>query len=58
MLSVIGLAAGNEVLGALLGGAVADLGVASAVGLVTLLAWEEAHGVRLYVGSDGRRYVG
>jgi hypothetical protein len=58
VLALIGLVAGNEVLGALLGGAVAGLGVASAVGLVVLLAWEHERGDRLYLGSNGRRYVG
>lgn len=58
VLAVIGLVAGNEILGAVLGGAVAGLGIASGVGLVPLLAWERERGIRLYVGSDGRRFVG
>jgi hypothetical protein len=57
VLAVIGLAAGNEVLGAVLGGAVAGLGLASAVGLVPLLAWEHERAVRLYIGPHGSRFV-
>jgi hypothetical protein len=57
VLAVIGLAAGNEVLGAILGGAVAGLGLASSVGLLSLLAWERERAVRLYVGPHGRRFV-
>jgi hypothetical protein len=58
LLALIGLAVGNEVLGALLGGAVAGLGVASGVGLMRLLVWERERGLRLYTASNGRRYVG
>jgi hypothetical protein len=57
VLAVIALAAGNEVLGAVLAGAVAGLGLASAVGLVSLLVWERERAVRLYVGPHGRRFV-
>jgi hypothetical protein len=57
VLATIGLIAGNEVLGALLGGAVAGLGIASGVGLVPLVAWEREQGVRLYVGPKNSRYV-
>ena len=57
VLALIGLAVGNEVLGALLGGAVAGLGIASGVGLVRLLVWERERGLRLYMASNGRRYV-
>ena len=57
VLATIGLVAGNEVLGALLGGAVAGLGIASGVGLVPLIAWEREQGVRLYVGPKNARYV-
>ena len=57
VLALIGLVSGNEVLGALLGGAVAGLGIASSVGLVPLLAWERERGRRLYIGSNGRRYI-
>jgi hypothetical protein len=58
VLALIGLAVGNDVLGALLGGAVAGLGIASGVGLVRLLVWERERGLRLYIASNGRRYVG
>jgi hypothetical protein len=57
VLAVVALAADQDALGALLGGADAGLGIASAVGIVRLLAWERNHGVRLYVGEHGRRYV-
>ena len=57
VLALIALAAGNEVLAAVLGGAVAGLGIASAVGLVVLLVWERERGVRLYVGPHGRRFA-
>jgi len=58
VLALIAFAAGEDVLGALLGGAVAGLGVASGVGLVTVLAWERRRGVRLYIGERGGRYFG
>jgi len=57
VLGAIALAAGKDVLGALLGGTVAGLGIASAVAFVVLLMWESERSTRLYVGSDGRRYV-
>jgi hypothetical protein len=57
VLSVIALAAGNEVLGALLAGSVAGLGISTVIGLFPLLAWERKRAVRLYVGAHGRRYV-
>jgi hypothetical protein len=57
VLSVISLAAGNQVLGALLAGAVLGLGIATVIGLFPLLAWERERSVRLYVGPHGRRYV-
>jgi hypothetical protein len=57
VLALIALAAGNEVLGAVLGGAVGGLGLASAVGIVPLLAWEQKGAVRLYIGPHGRRFV-
>lgn len=57
VLAVIALVAGEDVLAALLGGADAGLGVASGVGLATLIAWERKHAARLYVGERGRRYV-
>jgi hypothetical protein len=57
LLAAVGLIAGNEVLGALLGGAVAGLGIASGVGLVPLVAWEREQGVRLYIGPKNSRYV-
>jgi hypothetical protein len=57
VLAAVALAAGNEVLGALLGGAVAGMGIASAVSLVPLLAWEHKQAKRLYAGRGGRRFV-
>jgi preprotein translocase subunit SecY len=57
VLAVIALVAGKGILAALLGGVVAGLGVASGIGLVTLLAWEHERGARLYLGTDGRRFV-
>ncbi len=57
VLAGIALAADKDVLGAVLAGTVAGLGIASAVGFVPLLAWERERGVRLYVGSNGRRFV-
>ncbi len=57
VLSVIAFAAGNEILAALLAGAVAGLGIATVIGLVPLLAWERERAVRLYVGPHGRRFV-
>jgi hypothetical protein len=57
VLSVISLAADNQVLGALLAGAVLGLGIATVIGLFPLLAWERERSVRLYVGPHGRRYV-
>ena len=56
VLSVIALAIGNEVLGAVLAGAVAGLG-ATTVAIFPLLAWERERAVRLYTGPHGRRYV-
>ena len=56
VLTLVALAAGKDVLGALLAGVVAGLGVASGVGLVTLLAWESDRGARLFVARGGRRY--
>jgi hypothetical protein len=56
-LAVVGRAAGNEVLAAALAGAVAGLGLAAAVRLVPLLAWERRRAVRLYVGPHGRRFL-
>ena len=56
-LSVVAIVAGEDVLAALLAGAVAGLGVAAAVGLVPLLAWERERAVRLYAGAHGRRFV-
>jgi len=58
VLALISLVAGEDLLAALLGGAVAGLGVASSVGLMAVLAWERKHEVRLYTGERGRRYVG
>jgi hypothetical protein len=55
--SIVALLAGQDVLAALLGGAVAGLGVAAAIGLVPLLAWERKSAVRLYAGPHGRRFV-
>jgi hypothetical protein len=57
LLSVIALAIGNEVLGAVLAGAVAGLGLATAFAIFPLLAWERERAVRLYTGPHGRRYV-
>ena len=57
VLAAVALAAGNEVLGALLGGSVAGMGIASAVSLVPLLAWERERGKRLYAVRGGRRFV-
>jgi hypothetical protein len=57
VLGAVGLAAGNEVLGALLAGGVAGMGIASAVSLFPLLAWERERGARLYAGRGGRRFV-
>ena len=57
VLGAIALAAGKDVLGALLGGTVAGLGIASSVGFAVLLTWESERGVRLYVDSNGRRFV-
>jgi hypothetical protein len=56
-LSVVSFVAGKDVLAALLAGSVAGLGVAAAVGLVPLLAWERERAVRLYAGAHGRRFV-
>jgi hypothetical protein len=56
-LAVIALVAGKDLLGALLGGVVAGLGIASAIGLIAVLVWEHEHGVNIYVGANGRRYV-
>lgn len=55
--SLVALAAGRGVLAALLAGGVAGLGVAAALGLVPLLAWERRSAVRLYAGPHGRRFV-
>ena len=51
---------GSLVLGAILGGALAGLGLAAAVTWVRLAAWESGRGVRLYfeLGGGGRRFVG
>ena len=57
VLSVIALIVGRDVLGALLGGVVAGLGLASGVGLAALVILEREHGARLLVGSDGRGFV-
>jgi uncharacterized membrane protein YfcA len=57
VLSVIAFAVDEEVLAALLAGAVAGLGIATVIGLVPLLAWERERAVRLYSGPHGRRYV-
>jgi hypothetical protein len=57
VLSLVALAAGNEVLAALLAGCVAGLGIPTVIGLFPLLAWERERAVRLYVGPHGRRYV-
>ena len=56
-LAVIALVAAKPILGAVLAGAVAGLGVASAVALVPLAGWEREQGARLYIASDGRRFV-
>jgi hypothetical protein len=56
-LAVIALVAARPILGAVLAGAVAGLGVASAVALVPLAGWEREQGARLYIASDGRRFV-
>jgi hypothetical protein len=57
VLSLIAFVAGNEVLGALLAGCVAGLGIPTVIGLFPLLEWEREHAVRLYAGPHGRRYV-
>src|SRR5439155_25799698 len=57
VLSVVAVAVGKDVLGALLAGGVAGLGVATVIGLVSLLAWERERAVRLYAGPHGRRFV-
>jgi hypothetical protein len=57
VLGALGLAAGNEVLAALLAGGVAGMGIASALSLFPLLAWERERGARLYAGRGGRRFV-
>jgi hypothetical protein len=57
VLSVIALAIGNEVLCAVLAGAVAGLGFATTVAIFPLLAWERERAVRLYTGPHGQRYV-
>jgi hypothetical protein len=57
-LAVIALVASQPILGAILAGAVAGLGVASAIGFVPVLAWERERRTRLYLGSDGRQFFG
>jgi hypothetical protein len=57
VLGAIALVAGKDVLGALLGGVVAGLAIASGVGLVQLVIWERARGARLSVASDGRQFL-
>ncbi len=57
VLGAIALVAGKDVLGALLGGVVAGLGIASGVGLVQLVMWERERGACLSVASDGRQFV-
>ena len=57
VLGAVGLATGNEVLAALLAGGVAGMGIASALSLFPLLAWERERGARLYAGRGGRRFV-
>jgi hypothetical protein len=57
VLGAVGLTAGNEVLGALLAGGVAGMGIASALSLLPLLAWERERGARLDAGRGGRRFV-
>jgi hypothetical protein len=57
LLSVVALAIGKDVLGAVLAGAVAGLGFATTVAIFPLLAWERERAVRLYTGLHGRRYV-
>ncbi len=56
VLAGIALALGNEVLGAALGGAVAGMGIASAISLYPLLAWEREHAGRLYYARGGHGY--
>ena len=58
-LAAVTLATGNLVLGAILGGAVAGMGLAAGVTRVRVAAWESGSGLRLYVeqGGAGRRYV-
>jgi hypothetical protein len=57
VLGAVAVAAGNEVLGALLAGGVAGMGVASAASLIPLFAWERERGERLYAGRGGCRFV-
>jgi hypothetical protein len=57
VLSLVAVAAGKDVLAALLAGAVAGLGIATVVGLVSVLVWERERAARLYVGPHGRRFV-
>jgi len=57
VLSAIALATGNEVLGAMLAGGIAGLGIASLIGLGTVLAWERERDARLYIGPHGSRFV-
>ncbi len=59
VLALATLAAGSLVLGAILGGCLAGLGVAAAVSWVRIAAWESDRGVRLFfeLGGAGRRFV-
>jgi len=57
VLSVAAFVAGKDVLAALLAGGVAGLGIATVIGLISLLAWERERAVRLYAGPHGRRFV-
>ena len=57
VLSAIALAAGKDVLAALLAGGIVGLAIASLISLVVVLAWERERDGRLYLGAHGRRFV-
>jgi hypothetical protein len=57
VLSAVALVTGNEVLGALLAGGIAGLGIASLIGLGAVLAWERERDARLYFGPHGSRFL-
>jgi hypothetical protein len=56
VLAVVAFALGNEVLAAVLGGAVAGMGIASGLSLYPLVTWEHEHGGRLYSAPEAHGY--